>query len=115
MKTLYCDYLVPFKENKNGNWWGAISITNHSNENTLSYLEVFDFNTGSLKKRTKIELKPLHSILISNTHKSLVGITGRIRIYLNCTEKVFAKVGNSRGTINAITWEVMEELPFPKV
>jgi len=111
MKTLYCDYLVAKKDD----WWGCITITNHSNKETISYLEVFEFNSGVMKRRTEIKLNPGCSIIISNNHIALKNITGRVRLYLNCIEQVLAKVGNSRGETNAVSWENMNELPFPKV
>ena len=114
MKTLYCDYFVPLKSSVDGDWWGVISITNHSSVEQIYFITIMSYDTGDIITKHDRILLPFSSYLISNTSPELSGITGRTRIYIDCDEKVMAKVGNSRGTDNAIVWENIQELPFPK-
>ena len=111
MKTLHCDYFVPYKQSDHGDWWGAISITNHSGIDQHVLVEVFKYETGLLLREHEVVLKAETSVLISNAHGALRDITGRTRIYITCNEPVMAKAGNSRGTDNAIVWENMPILP----
>jgi hypothetical protein len=115
MKTLYCDYFVPkSKMTPEGEFWGAISITNHSHEKQICVLTILDYDTGNEIKSTVLTLEPKNSILLSNSVGPLAGIVQRTRLYLDCSKYVTATVGNSKGKISSVSWERMEELPFPK-
>jgi len=115
MRTLHCDYFVPKSVPiATGEYWGALSITNHSNVDQLSVLTIMKLETGDEIKRYNISLKPKQSVLLSNNIEPLLNIIGRTRLYLDCSEYVTATVGNSKGTNSAISWERMVNLPFPK-
>jgi hypothetical protein len=112
--TLHCGYFVDHIPHPLGDFWGAVTITNHSGTSQFCEIEILEFNSGKLLKKAKLELGPNASILLDKNHPVFADIGGRMRFYIYCPNTITAMSGLSRGTLQGIDMFPVPGIDLPK-
>ncbi len=88
---------IPYFVAKDGDWWGAIDLSNRSDQKQSVTITEREHVTGKRLNTLVINLEPKYSYLIAPKHKELTQ-NQRLKLEIMCHDDVIVSGFQSQGT-----------------